>query len=477
MALDLSEYPCMTILRALQRLDRQFNFPAGLIFIIFLISGCSPKVQQPVDNRPPWLKGETTMRGYYTGIGRAVKDGTDNYIQVARKSALEDLISQIKVTVSSTSILSTVEENRKDFRERYEQIIQTTAADEIEEFEEVGSYEDARNYWVFYRLSMARYREIKEAQKRNAVTLSLDFVRKARVAEASHDYLQALGFYLQALRSIEKYLGEALPVSLDGQEVLLANEIYASVQRLLNSIQLRIAPPELVINRRVSLQDQALVVNATYADGKPAAGVPLMASFAKGAGDVLPEFRTDERGNARLLLTAITSREREQSITVKVNTEALAGNRSEIVSMVIATLNVPAATLLLHVQRPVVYLVADEKSLGVSRTDTPISSRLKNLLATNGFEFTPDRQKADLVLDIQAHSEQGSVSGSIYITYLSGTIRVMSAPDGKEIYTGTLDRIRGFGLDYNRSSQDAYTKAIEMIEKERFPELLNTILK
>lgn len=461
----------------LQRFARLFNFPFGLIFLIFLMNGCSPKVQQPVDNRPAWLKGETTMRGYYTGIGRAVKDGTNNYIQVARKSALEDLISQIKVTVSSTSILSTVEENRKDFRERYEQIIQTTAADEIEEFEEVGSYEDANNYWVFYRLSVARYREIKEAQKRNAVTLSLDFVRKARASETSRDYLQALGFYMQALRSVEKYLGEALPVNLDGQEVLLSNEIYASVQRLLNTIQLRITPTELIVNRRVSLKDQAVVANAMFTDGKPAVGMPLTASFTKGAGDVLSEYRTDDKGSARILLTAITSREREQSITIKVNAEALAGSRSEIMNLVIATFNVPSATLLLQVQRPVVYLVSDEKSLGVSRTDTPLSSRLKNLLATNGFEFTSDRQKADLVLDVQAYSEQGSVSGSIYVTFLSGTIRVLSASDGKEIYTGVLDRIRGFGLDYNRSSQDAYSKAIETVEKERFPELLDTILK
>lgn len=460
-----------------KRMAPRLNFLRGLIFLIFLVSGCSKKVQQPVDNRPSWLKGETTMRGYYTGIGRGAKDGSNNYIQVARKSALEDLISQIKVTVSSTSILSTVEENRTDFRERYEQIIQTTAADEIEEFEEVGSYEDTNNYWVFYRLSIDRYREIKEAQKRNAVTISLDFVRKARAAESSGDYLQALGFYMQALRSVEKYLGEAIPVTLEGQDILLTNEIYASIQKLFNRIQLRITPAELTVNRRVSLKDQALMVNTVYTDGKPASGLPLIASFTKGAGEVLPEYRTDEKGSARLLLTAITSREREQSITVKVNAEALAGSRSEIMSLVLATFTVPSATLLLQVQRPVVYIQSDEKSLGVSRADNPLSSRLKNLLATNGFEFTSDRNKADLSIDVQAYSEQGSVSGSIYITYLTGTIRVMSLPDGKEIYTAVLDRIRGYGLDYNRSSQDAYTKAIETVEKERFPELLNTILK
>ncbi len=453
------------------------NIPgATALFAWLFLSACSARVQPPVDNRPAWLKGETTMRGYYTGIGRAVKDGTNNYVQVARKSALEDLISQIKVTVSSASVLSTVEENRRDFRERYEQIIQTTAADEIEEFEEVGSYEDEQNYWVLYRLSVARYNEIKEAKKRNAVTLALDFVQKARAAESGGSPVEALGYYMQALRSVEKYLGEAIPVKLQGEEILLTNEIYASVQRMLGSIKLHTVPAELSVNRRVNIKDQTLMAYATFANQKPVSGMPLTAYFSKGAGEIFPDYRTDAQGSARLLLTAIASADREQTITIKVNTEALAGGTSEIMKMILASLQVPEAVLLLRVQRPVVYLMAQEKSLGLSRPDMPLSSRIKNLLVTNGFEFTSDRGQAELIVDVQADSEKGSVSGSIYITYLSGTIRVMAA-DGREIYAGVLDRIRGYGLDYNRSSQDAYSKALETFEKERFPELLQTILK
>jgi len=449
---------------------------AAWLLLLFSV-GCSTRVQPPVDDRPAWLKGETTMRGYYTGIGRAAKDGTNNYIQVARKSALEDLISQIRVTVSSTSVLQTVEENRKDFRERYEQIIQTTAADDIEEFEEAGSYEDEHHYWVLYRLSVARYQEIKEARKRNAVTLALDFLRQARAAETAQKPVAALGYYLQALKSLEKYLGEAIPVTLEGREILLTTEIYTSVQRLLSAIRLRMVPAQLAVNRRLSLKDQNLMVYATYDGEKPAEGVPLLASFSKGAGEVFPEYKTDEQGSARLLITTITSREREQTLTVKVNAAALAGARSEIMDMILSTFQVPEALLVLQVQRPVVYLEADEKSLGQSRPDMPLSSKIKNLLVTNGFEFTADRRLAELIVDVQANTEKGAVSGSIYITFLTGTIRVRSAPDGKEIYVGGLDRIRGFGLDYSRSSQDAYSKALETLEKEQFPELLQTILK
>ncbi|MFN3839391.1 MAG: LPP20 family lipoprotein [Cyclobacteriaceae bacterium] len=461
----------------LQRFFTPKNFALACVFGL-LVSSCSPKVQQPVDTRPPWLKGESAQRGYYTGVGHSIKDGTNNYIQAAKKSALDDLVSQIKVTVSSTSILSTFEENRANFKETYEQIIQTSAADEIEEFEMAGTWEDDRNYWVYYKLSIARYKEIKEEQKRNAVTLATDFLKKARASESQQDYLEALGFYFQSFRSVEKYLAEAIPVTVDGQEFLLTNEVYASIQRILNRIQLKLEPAELLVNRRVNLKDQPLIVKAVWTNSNtPASRLSLSAAFAKGAGDVFPDYKTNENGQARILVTKISSRELEQTVAVSVNIDAISGSSSPVYNLIAKTLDVPVAKVLLKVQRPVVYLMAEEKSLGTVRNNYQLSNKLKNLLANNGFEFTSDKNAADLWIDVQADSERGSVSGSIYITFLTGVIKVSAAREGKEIYATTLDRIKGYGLDYERSSQDAYNKALETLEKERMTELLNTILQ
>jgi len=47
----------------------------------------------------------------------------------------------------------------------------------------------------------------------------------------------------------------------------------------------------------------------------------------------------------------------------------------------------------------------------------------------------------------------------------------------KEIYATTLDRIKGYSLDFERSSQEAYNKSLEVLEKEKLPELLNAILQ
>jgi hypothetical protein len=451
-----------------------------LFTLLVILAGCSPKVQPPDPEalKPAWLKSQPYQDGYYTGIGHSIKDGTNNYIQSAKKSALDDLVSEIKVNVSSTSVLSQLEVDKK-LSEQYEQIIQTTAADEIEEFELVDAWEDASNYWVYYRLSIARYREIKEEQKRNATLLATDYLEKARRAEREKERLQAVSFYFQAFRSIEKYLGEAIRVTVDGKEVLLVNEIYASIQGILDKIHLQVDPSEINLNRRLNQSQQTVTARATYKDlGRPATGLALHAAFEKGAGDIFPTYKTDDTGQAKILMNKIGSKDLEQTVVVKVDIDVLSGTTgSPIYSLIAKTLNVPRAQVILKVQRPVVYLTSEEKSLGFNKSNDQISNKLKNLLANNGFEFTDQKPSADLWFDVKADSEKGSVSGSIYITYLTSIIKVTAVKEGKEIYATTLDRVKGYGLDYDKSSVDAYNKAMETLEKERMNELLNTVLQ
>jgi hypothetical protein len=54
---------------------------------------------------------------------------------------------------------------------------------------------------------------------------------------------------------------------------------------------------------------------------------------------------------------------------------------------------------------------------------------------------------------------------------------VKTVKEGREVYATTLDRIKGYGLDYDKSSIDCYNKALELLEKEQINELLDTVLQ
>ncbi len=447
---------------------------------MILLWSCSPKIQPPDPEslKPAWLNTTPYQNGYYTGIGHCLKDGSNNYIQSAKKSALDDLVSEIKVNVSSTSVLSQLEVGKK-LSEQYEQIIKTTAADEIEEFELVDVWQDNMNYWVYYRLSISRYREIKEQRKRDATVLASDYFTKGKMAEQKGEPLQAIRFYFQAFRCVEKYLGEVIRITIDGKEVLLGNEIYSAIQSGLNKISIQLLPAQISLNRRVNQETEMVVAKATFKDGnKSVNDLSLVAEFEKGEGIIFPNYKTNQKGEAKILLIKINSKELEQTIGVKVDVDELSGESSSpIYSLVVKTLTVPTAQVALKVQRPIVYLSTDERSFGFTKANNQIANRLKNILANNGFEFTDNKTLADLWFDIKSDAERGSIAGSVYVTYLTSVIKVVTVRDAKEIYATTFDRVKGYGLDYDKSSTDCYNKAMETLEKEKITELLNTILQ
>ena len=464
--------------------DNPNSLVKRILLAFFVLAGCSPSVtntQQKTDaknTRPGWLSAKPQTGSYFVGIGHGTKDGTNNYVQEAKKSALEDLVSEIKVNISSTSVLTSIDEN-KEFHDKYEQMIQTTAADEIEEFEAVDSWEDDKNYWVYYRLSKQRYLEIKEQQKRDAVKLALDFFTKAKQSERANNSIQALGFYYQGFRTVEKYLAEPITIIFEGKDIILTNEIYASMQALLDNIQLTATPSKLNLNRRVAQSMVSVMVRAIEKTSKAFLGdLPLKAAFDKGSGDVYPNYKTDPDGQAKILLTKIGSRDLEQTVGVSVNLLEFAGaNPSPIFALISSKMTVPKTSILLEVQRPQVYVTSVEKNFGIVKSNLQVTNKIKNFLANQGFEFTDQKDKAELWLDVTTDSEKGAVSGSIYITYVTSVIRVSTAKENKEIYATTLDRIKGYSLDYDRASQEAYNKALEVLDKEKMPELLNAILQ
>ncbi|MBS1488796.1 MAG: LPP20 family lipoprotein [Bacteroidetes bacterium] len=457
------------------------------ILAVVVLFSCSPAATQTKSKKkgkknenpqPTWLSDKPDDTFYYIGIGHATKDGQSNYVQEAKKSALEDLVSGIKVNVSSTSVLNQLDDG-KGFSEKYQQMIQTTATDDIEEYEQVDVWQDEKNYWVYFRLSKQRYKEIKDEQKRNAVALGLDFFTKARQSEKNNDPVIALGFYYQGFRAVEKYLAEPLRIQFEGNDILLTNEIIADMQLLLDKMELKVKPNQITVNRIVAQSGQTIMAKVVdKSSKKPIAGLPLVASFEKGSGDVFPDYKTDDNGTAKILLNKIGSRDLEQTVAVKVNLLKFAGdNPSTIYTLVSEKIISPKDVVIMNVLRPLVYVSIVEKSLGVDKANQQVANKIKNYLAVSGFEFTNDKSKAELAIDVNSTSEKGAVSGSIYITYATSVIRVSTVKDNKEIYATTLDRIKGYSLDYDRSSQDAYSRLLQNLDSSTLPDMLNAILQ
>ena len=202
-----------------------------LTFFIFCLA-----VNTAFAQTPEWISNRPNDPEYYVGIAPASKNNT-SYQKIAKRNALDDLLSEIRVTIQSVSILNQIDKNGT-FKEEFESIIKSSVADEIENLELVDSYEDDEQYWVYYRIAKDDYASQKQRNREGAKKLSLQFFEKAQDAEVAKNYVTAIDFYLQSLLALKAYWGENIEVDYQGKSIFLSIESYTQLQRLLDQINL-----------------------------------------------------------------------------------------------------------------------------------------------------------------------------------------------------------------------------------------------
>ena len=181
-----------------------------LPFIFILTICCTSKknLETKVDSTPTWIKEFPISSNYYIGIG--VSDINANpieYIKIAQKNALHNLISQIKVNISSQSILLEME-REYEFKQDFKSNLEMKSDDIIEGYELVSTYTRDNEYWVYYRLNKNTYRETRANNIKKASDESKIYLKKA--LDNNTNLKDKYTYYVQALNVLEPYLNESI---------------------------------------------------------------------------------------------------------------------------------------------------------------------------------------------------------------------------------------------------------------------------
>ncbi len=275
-----------------------YRLMKNLLHVVFFLLTS----QAVLGQEPSWVTTRPNSSEHFIGIASASKNNS-NYQKAAKKNALDDLLSEIRVTVQSVSILSQMD-NNKVFTEEYQSIIKSTVADEIENLELVGTYEDEKDYWVFYRIQKVEYENQKQRNREQAQKMALQFFEKAKEVSLTKDYVTAIDFYLQSLLSIKSYWGENIEVNYQGKPMFLATEAYTQLQRLLDSIHLVSDVQTIQFSSRV--ENKQVLIQAKGTENIAIPKVPLLVTSLPERANAKNYF-TNENGQASIVLTLANS--------------------------------------------------------------------------------------------------------------------------------------------------------------------------
>lgn len=233
---------------------------------------------------------------YYIGISR-VSTATPDFNQVAKNKALADIISEISVELSSTSVFHQLEEN-DILKDTYESWTKTKIEDELEGYELVDTYNKKGEYWVYYRLNIADYKRIKKAKLDKAKKLSISLLEKAHEERDNGEIGTALQLYRQSFDAITPHLKEDLSAFIhEYGRIDLANHNYQSIAEVFANLSFK-ATEDPILFMPLS-NGMAPTFTARYKD-MPAKDTPLLIGAYGESLDTFQAAKSDDKGMVQL---------------------------------------------------------------------------------------------------------------------------------------------------------------------------------
>jgi hypothetical protein len=445
------------------------------IAFLLLFSCNSPKeVANSMDGIPEWVKEYPVSETHYTGIGIADRSTHPlDYIKIAQQNALQNLMSQIKVTISSQSVFLQME-RESGYEEDFKSNIEVKAKEILEDYELVSTYTQSNEYWVYYQLSKQKYHETRNARIQEAIEESKYFLNKAVLY--STPYKDKYIYYVQAMAKLEPYLSEPLLTEFDRENVYLGSEIIARFRSYVDDYQLYCVSKKIsaMIGNTVSKIDLAVEY-----DGNRLSNIPLMAVSADLELKDISK-NTNENGVFTTSVPKIKSTQAVQKIEAGINFQDWLdeGTKSEFIQKLFKSVKTHQITIPIYVYTPTVFVSSEEKHFNIDKKESELRFAAESALTKMGFTPVGNKKEAQLIMNISADTQKGREvkNQKMFTAFLNMSVQVKDL-QGRIVFSDNITKLKGIQLDFNQADLNAYQLAKDEISNSIIADFVDSFTK
>ena len=422
-------------------------------------------VAAPVEIKVPlWVSSRPNNGFKYVGIGFAEKNKGGDYQMEAKKAALYDLASEIKTNISSNSVLYTVQ-NNNNFNENFNSLIKLSNTDNLEGYTLVDSYENDKQYWVYYQLDKEAYAAAKAKKKEQTIARAASLIGSSFVDEGQKDFSASLKKRIQAFGVLTPYLNEEIVFDESQTKgVKTVIDLTSLIQQQLQSISVEF-----------SMQYPSLKpYQASYApiryrllmnNNAPLQNFPFLVSSDDDRVSVQSYASTNGQGDMYLKVNNVEPINQTVGFSLQPDTRTLMGADSVgLAGLTLLGQFITTGTLKVQAQVTTIsiYLQCEEKNLGVSTKGSAIESIIRQKFSGEETRITDDKTQADFIIEAIADTQEDVSSNVLAQNYgvkLAGlTIQLgLRANNSKDyLYKSQVNDIYGYANQLDQAGLNAY---------------------
>jgi hypothetical protein len=257
---------------------------------------------------PGWVKQRPISQQYFIGIGSSDKTSS-GYRNLAKADALNDLASEISVSVSSELI--DVMTEYSGFSEEYARSeIRMSTKDELEGYERYDDYNGKDSYWIYYRISKVYFKKYAD----NAIASFDTYL----VSKDEDDVTLELTLLINCLEYIYRAAGQDIYHQSSGKNLRL--EVPRLIKSSLSNIEIKSSKTRYEAYYGRGIDDAIDIQVIDRKNSQPVSFIDMEVRFERGDGEFLSnQFQTERDGQFKVAVTQINSKEEQQVIRASLN--------------------------------------------------------------------------------------------------------------------------------------------------------------
>lgn len=440
-----------------------------ILFSFTLLLACKSKqvaVQAPVEIKVPlWVSNRPNNGFKYVGIGVADKIKSPNYQMEAKKNALYDLVSEIKVDISTNSVLYTVQ-NNNNFNENFNSLIKLSNSDNIEGYTQVDAYENEKQYWVYYQLDKQEYLDQKAKKKQQTLTKAANLITASFYDEKNKDFSSSLKKRIQAFGVLTPYLSEEInfdPTQTNGVKNVfdLTNLIQQQLQSITVAQQKNI--PSL---KPYQISYLPLVYNLELKTKTPLQNFPFLVKSDEDQISVNEKANTTANGELQIKINYVEPLNQGVSFSLNPDISTLMGSDS-VGRAGITLLQQFIQTSTLKVQANVsnvaIYVNSIEKNFGKPTGLNSIETFIKQRFRGQEVRLTDKPDDADYIIESIAETQEDISSDileknyNIKLASLLINLQLKNKATNEIVFKTQVTDIYGYANSAEKAGLNAYS--------------------
>jgi hypothetical protein len=377
------------------------------ILITFVFTG-ELTAQAPVEMKVPiWVSSRPNNGFKYIGIGFADKTKGGPYQMEAKKNALYDLASEIKVDISSNSVLYTVQ-NNNTFNENFNSLIKLSNSDNIEGYQLVDSYENEKQYWVYYQLDKQEYANQKALKKQQTITKASNLINAGFYDEKNRDFSSSLKKRIQAFGVLTPYLSEEInfdPAQTNGVKTVF--DLTNLIQQQLQSIS--VVPQKVMpVLKPYQALYNPLIYQLELKNKVPLQNFPLLVSSDENKISVNEKTATNGTGELQVKVISVEPLNQVVAFSLSPDITTLMGTDSVGIAGVLLLkqfIQTSALKVNANVSNITIFVNSVERNFGKPTGMHSIESFIKQKFSGQEIRLVDREEEADYVIESVAETQ------------------------------------------------------------------------